>query len=340
MRTIWMSLCLLALATLSCTAWAQDEGGGTKPRVEIYDLDALLNETLDYPAPPVGDAAVVDPFQNAAHADKTGEALIEELKANIEPDSWGMEKGTRIEMRGHNLMVVQFPAVQERVRKFLSERYNAQNTQLRTQVMVIEATPADVVGLLDSTGKPLPEARVKEVLEKGRLYTAPQVLCRNNQLSHNMSGTMRTYIRDVDVNGDTYDPVIGNALEGTLLEIRPTLDLEHHFAVVDTNLTLNRKVTIEDRDGTSTTVVPGAFHAKEKPANAGAAPATPEKTGPVPVAPHELQARITLQSAKVEGSSMRGSVTVPLGKWVLADILNSNDEDKPLLVFMLVEEVK
>jgi type II secretory pathway component GspD/PulD (secretin) len=73
---------------------------------------------------------------------------------------------------------------------------------------------------------------------------APKLMQFNNQRSHIMVAQQRSYIRDYDVAGAVYDPVISAFLVGVVLEVRPTVSHDRRY------------ITMDVRPGTATELTP------------------------------------------------------------------------------------
>jgi type II secretory pathway component GspD/PulD (secretin)/Flp pilus assembly protein TadD len=73
---------------------------------------------------------------------------------------------------------------------------------------------------------------------------APKLMQFNNQRSHILVAQQRSYIRDYDVAGAVYDPVISSFLTGVVLEVRPTVSHDRRY------------ITMDVRPGTATEITP------------------------------------------------------------------------------------
>ena len=68
---------------------------------------------------------------------------------------------------------------------------------------------------------------------------APKLMQYNNQRAHVLVAQQRSYIKDYDVSGAVYDPVISSFLTGVVLEVRPTVSNDKKY------------ITLELRPGTA-----------------------------------------------------------------------------------------
>ena len=62
---------------------------------------------------------------------------------------------------------------------------------------------------------------------------APKLMQFNNQRAHILVAQQRSYIREYDVSGAVFDPVIGTLLVGTVLELRPTVSNDRRYITMD-----------------------------------------------------------------------------------------------------------
>lgn len=73
---------------------------------------------------------------------------------------------------------------------------------------------------------------------------APKLMQFNNQRSHILVAQQRSYIKDYDVSGAVFDPVISSFLTGVVLEVRPTVSNDKRY------------ITLELRPGTAVELTP------------------------------------------------------------------------------------
>ena len=73
---------------------------------------------------------------------------------------------------------------------------------------------------------------------------APKLMQFNNQRAHVMVANQRSYIKDYDVSGAVYDPVISSFLVGVVLEVKPTVSNDKKY------------ITLELRPGTAIELTP------------------------------------------------------------------------------------
>ncbi len=73
---------------------------------------------------------------------------------------------------------------------------------------------------------------------------APKLMQFNNQRSHIMVAQQRSYIKDYDVSGAVFDPVVSSFLTGVVLEVKPTVSNDKKY------------ITLELRPGTAIELTP------------------------------------------------------------------------------------
>jgi type II secretory pathway component GspD/PulD (secretin) len=62
---------------------------------------------------------------------------------------------------------------------------------------------------------------------------APKLMQFNNQRSHILVAQQRSYIKDYDVSGAVFDPVISSFLIGVVLEVKPTVSNDKRYITLD-----------------------------------------------------------------------------------------------------------
>lgn len=62
---------------------------------------------------------------------------------------------------------------------------------------------------------------------------APKIMQFNNQRSHILVAQQRSYIKDYDVSGAVFDPVISSFLIGVVLEVKPTVSSDKRYITLD-----------------------------------------------------------------------------------------------------------
>ncbi len=73
---------------------------------------------------------------------------------------------------------------------------------------------------------------------------APKLMQFNNQRSHILVAQQRSYIKDYDISGAVYDPVVSSFLTGVVLEVRPTVSNDKKY------------ITLELKPGTAIELTP------------------------------------------------------------------------------------
>lgn len=69
--------------------------------------------------------------------------------------------------------------------------------------------------------------------EKGDLLLAPRITMYNNQRAYIMAAMQRAYISDYDISGSSYDPIIATIMEGTVLDVRPTVSHDRRYITMN-----------------------------------------------------------------------------------------------------------
>ena len=68
--------------------------------------------------------------------------------------------------------------------------------------------------------------------EKGDLLLAPRLTMYNNQRAYMMTVEQQSYISDIDVSGDQYDPVISAIMTGIVLDVKPTVSHDRRYVTL------------------------------------------------------------------------------------------------------------
>jgi len=62
---------------------------------------------------------------------------------------------------------------------------------------------------------------------------APKLTQFNNQRSHILVAQQRSYIKDYDVSGEVFDPIISSFMTGVVLELKPTVSNDKRYITLD-----------------------------------------------------------------------------------------------------------
>jgi len=85
--------------------------------------------------------------------------------------------------------------------------------------------------------------------ENGEELMAPKLTMYNNQRAHLIAASQHAYISDYNTSGGIYEPVVDALLEGTVLDVRPTVSHDRRYVTLElrpgnARLTNLRPVTI------------------------------------------------------------------------------------------------
>ncbi len=75
---------------------------------------------------------------------------------------------------------------------------------------------------------------------------APKLTQFNNQRSHVMVAQQQSYIRDYDISGAVFDPIIGNFLTGIILDLKPTVSSDKRYITLDARPGVSVQLTPPD----------------------------------------------------------------------------------------------
>ncbi len=75
------------------------------------------------------------------------------------------------------------------------------------------------------------QALTKE--ENGEELMAPKLTMYNNQRAHLLAAHQRAYISDYNTSGGIYEPVVDTLLEGTVLDVRPTVSHDRRYVTLE-----------------------------------------------------------------------------------------------------------
>ena len=315
-----------------------------KPDARIYDVRTLTETAPDYPGPSAefttsagGHAGTVKVAGRSVIA-PTAASIADMIRTRIRPESWDGALGTSIEEMGGNLLVVQTPEVHALIAQLLKSFESRGVPQVTVKALLVpsygtpDATFYDAASLEKALGAdPFVEA-----------FAAPRLVCFNKQRSHVSSGTEMAYVRDLDVNGDAYDPVVSTVLNGVVLDVRPTLSFDRSSCDVELRLTLNTNVKRNPRYLGVSASDAGKGVPLLQPEPAGAAKKEAGKSDDAahaanPALSAEHAVGVELDMPTMNAQVVRTDLSIPAGKWVLAATLNNSDEKsdkKFLLVFV------
>ncbi len=100
--------------------------------------------------------------------------------------------------------------------------------------------------------------RALAVRESQSTLIAPRLTVFNTQRAHMFVARQQSYVSDYDINGDSYDPVVRQFLEGVVLDVRPIVSADRRYVTVEMRPTVTQLVNFVTRQLDSFTVNSGA----------------------------------------------------------------------------------
>lgn len=358
------SIFAVALSLYSSAANSAEKGADADVVIlKIYDVRDLTDDVADFPGPDlslVGVSAAA-PAPNQPQVVKaqvvtptstpTAASIADMIKTRIRPDTWDPALGTSVEEMAGRLVVMQKADIHALIQQLLKSFSNDEKTQLVVRAMLIPAITSPQGTFFDAEsltkalgGNPAADA-----------IAGPQIVCFNKQRVDIFSGTDHNYVSGVDINGDSYDPVVQQILTGFVLDVRPVLSGDRKFVDMDLRLSLNSGLKMNSRfmgasghpalqavgslpqpeTGSRTTKKTEPDKDDDTPANSG--------KNVNQVMNSQYTAGIEMDFPTVESGAIRTNAAAPLGKWMLAGSMNNPDEKSPkkqLLCFVMADVVK
>ncbi|MHC4916858.1 MAG: hypothetical protein ACYTGB_15345 [Planctomycetota bacterium] len=291
----------LVLVTVSRARGGARAGGGDdegRMITRVYDVRELTGVAWNFPGPHVGlrtspaggAGAVLAPPPPAILA-MPSDALAAVVTKSIEPDSWGRE-GASIRSTQEQLVVTHTPAVQARIRALLAKLREECRPQVSMNMLVVAVSDKVAAGVRRRSGNQFTPAEAEKLLAgKGNvLLAAPQLRCSNNQRVHAYAGRQVTYVSGFSSSGSVSTPDISTAVHGWVFDVRPSLSPDRAAATVELRFTMTGDTGASEELSVELTPAAG-----KRPA----------------VTNH-------LTAPKAEIISVRNSISVPVGKYVLA----------------------
>jgi hypothetical protein len=354
--TILALAAVLAAILAAANARAAD-AKPEEPELRIYDIHTLTESTPDYPGPSAEFTAGimantqavpnVKGFVPAAVTVPTAASIADMIRSRVRPDQWDAALGTSVEEMGGSLVIMQRPEIHAMIAQLLNAFEASGTPQLVVKGLLVPSAFIPDNTYFDQTG-------LDQFLNSDPAaapVAAPRLVCYNKQRVYVMSGTEMAYVRDLDVNGDSYDPAMGTLLSGVVFDVRPTLSADRAYCDVECRVTLNSNVKRNPRLLGTTSTQP---HMPRPPQADATVPAVKKEVAkPNPDNGADARSGRPLSSDNVTGIELdlpsmnsdvvRTDVSIPAGKWVLAATLNNNDEKsdkKYLLLFVTAEAIE
>ncbi|HOX05846.1 MAG TPA: hypothetical protein PK280_05550 [Planctomycetota bacterium] len=303
-------------------------GGGKAPPAErltlkIYDIHELTMQVKDLPGPELdmvaghGDLPVFEPPADPPMM--SAQSIRELITCRIAPETWQSGKNAMIEERNGALVVQQSPEIHRQIDALLMNLRERCTRQLSVQALLLAVDAPTAAKLRLRKARDFDPKEVEELTKAAGpagLIAAPQVVCANGQRNHSWAGRKSAYIFGY-VGGDVRgDPNTSTLLEGTVLDVRPTLSFDGSLADVELRLSVT-----DDRHDRKQEVflsIDGAGAKAPPPGDEGAEkgqPPRPSAAGPARI----WKGEVTLPSVRF--LRFRGSISAPLDRHVLAGML-------------------
>ena len=75
--------------------------------------------------------------------------------------------------------------------------------------------------------------RALAVRESQTQLMAPRLTVFNTQRAHMFVARQQSYVADYDINGDSYDPVVKQFLEGVVLDVKPIVSADRRYVTIE-----------------------------------------------------------------------------------------------------------
>ncbi len=325
MRKLWMVMLLCGVVS-GASAPAEEAKPGLAVELQIYDVADIIKQPTDFPAsrlyPGNSDSSIVSPFVDITPAPSFQAADIVSLLHDRVFAAEFADPRTSIAESGGCLVVMQTPAIQKKVTSYISKLRGIMKPQVIIKGKLMSAADIPAGTIFDAAAF----SKLNATVKPESILASTRLLSYNGQLVHTQSGRLYSYIRDYDVAGSVYDPVIGHGLEGYVFETRSTLSSDRNSADVNLRFTFTAPSgKPETRNIVLAPPVTSVTAAGEKAPDAAAAAQT--VTLPIDVPSIDVQEIST-------------TLRVPLGKWMLAGVMNNpvpNAAEKRVLLFISIE---
>ncbi len=292
-----------------------------EPVLRIYDVHDLCGDATDFPFSFLGDFMnpSVDPFSTApSHTGIADTDLAMLIKDKILAAQFADPQFT-MDVSNVKLVFSQVPEVHNYIARILDAfRKNlTQKVAVRTYLVSVPDLPDET--LFD-------EAAVNALLAKegNEIVASTRFVCFNNQLAHVKKGSEIAYVKDYDVSGLAYDPVVSSVFDGVRVEARPIVSVESAATVLQFGFGFNSDVTKTKRtlglahDAGAT--LKGALPAKESASLLGG----------------QNISGCELETVTMNTSVLQTQLIIPNGKWVLAGTFSSGNPKIPRTTLLLV----
>jgi len=322
-----LELCLLPALALGLTACvraaeepAENEEYEPPPagyEERHYSIMDLIRVNTDFPA-----GAVIDPFVTPVTNVLTGEQIVDVIKYCVAPESWTRRGPARIQIGNGELVVLHKKEALDEIAKVLQFLADGANAPCRVTVLTAVLKP-DALKKFVEAGIATPAELAKAVEDAGDGANAESVELRGVEGQRiAVSGTeRRQYIKDYDVSGAVFDPVMDSLVTGLVVGARACRSPDAKSARVDLQITLARPATMEKAqiaiEGISVGEAPAPPAADKKEGEKKDQPPPPGALAPARFK-SALQIDLPVQ---VQGHTST-TITVPRGMFALAGTLD------------------
>jgi hypothetical protein len=209
-----------------------------------YDVSDLTSTVKDYPSPLGVFCLLHDPTESSIGgnafmssvdtAQITPASIADVIRARVRPDTWDPALGTSIEERSGRLIIMQTEDVHAMIRRLLAGFRSRAGRQVGVDAKVLAVNSVDLdklLGEMKTRGVPTPAfdeqglTAVEQWVANGtaeRLYEGSTVIY-HTQLGRLGDLRAKRMLTDLEVSGDTFDYLIRNVYDGTMICFRPTL---------------------------------------------------------------------------------------------------------------------
>ncbi|MHC5053721.1 MAG: hypothetical protein ACYTKD_03270 [Planctomycetota bacterium] len=207
--------------------------------LRIYSIHDLTLEIPDFPGPSImpdtvdgfgGRRGVAFSAERERDLGMSAEAIAEFISTRVQPGSWDASLGTSVEERGGKLVIVQATEVHEEIERLLGLLRKNERRMVSFHVRALRAPSSEVKRALERTARDgtLEADAIERLtrlgrLEPGRLLATTRFTCFNTQRTHGWGGERTDYVGDLEISGDSYDPVVLQLRQGLSADVRPVV---------------------------------------------------------------------------------------------------------------------
>ncbi|MEI6233931.1 MAG: hypothetical protein WCT04_12815 [Planctomycetota bacterium] len=326
--------------------------------LRIFDIRDMASTITDFPAPNDAGEHGIDPFATQPISTGLMDTDIATLIREKALVDYFADPECTIDVSAGKLVVVQHPAIHEKIAALLDEWRQQLMPQMITRAHLVAAAEIPDASYFDEDG-------INAILTKaGNESVADfRCLCLNKQITHARNGREFSYVMDYDVSGEVYDPVIKNAFEGSTLEVHPIRSSDRQSVLLNVGFSLSSDVARTTRTlgiaagagatskATITNTSSETSHKKYNvtPPAANAPPKTDQEIAEESKSSSshtsaglmngQFIAGVELDLLAMNTRVMNTQVLVPKNKWVLAAVFNNSNAKGPknLLLFVTSE---